>query len=186
MYHFDYRKSVPNVPPSGKSVTVAVSGADVRTESDPTYVGMIKNGFGIPNFLYTTSKEPLAQDFSTALVKALDKAGYAAQVVKNPQPKSASMAVAALGQTRADRKVLITISEWESDTLFNTDLKYAVALTVYDGSGRQLASVQKVSTGETIVRTVSAPILYGRRGAIREATKVLEQLVANPAVQRAL
>jgi len=191
VYHFDYRKSVPTVPPAAKKVSVAVCGVDDRPDVragkvEPTYVGMIRNGFAIPMSLDTTSDDPLAHDFSTALVKGLDEAGYAAEVVKNPQPTNRGSALGSLGQARADRKILVTVSEWESDTLYNTEIKYSVSLTVFDASGNELATVGEARQGEIIMRTVSAPILYGRQAALAKATKVLGELIAQPSVQKAL
>jgi hypothetical protein len=74
------------------------------------------------------------------LTASLNSAGYAARLIPLPIEATTGATQARLLNGQPRRAVLLTLAEWKSETLKNTDLYYDLRLYVYDSSGKLLGS----------------------------------------------
>src|SRR6476646_7913030 len=88
----------------------------------------------------TGDHRPLADDFSTTIVNSLIGAGFQAATMMTPPTPDDTEALRLLGQSAAQRRLLVEIKKWDSDTYINPTVHYAVILHVYDGNGKELVS----------------------------------------------
>jgi hypothetical protein len=127
------------------SGTVAVGVHDARpyvtSGSKPErFVGLMRGGFGNPFDVNTQSGSPLALEMRDALTSALKGKGINVSPMVIKYSDSAGNAKRALLASNTRRAVLLTLSEWKSDTMMNTALHYDVTLAVMDEKGELLAS----------------------------------------------
>lgn len=142
-----YSDTVADIPASGnKKAAVAVH--DMRPyivagRSDPDYVGLNRAGFKAvpfkPSHVATESGRPLAEDISASICKSLAAKGFAAFAVSAAPGEDKDKLLARMKQTGAERLIILTLHEWQSDTYINTGLFYDVKLEVFDANGKRLA-----------------------------------------------
>jgi len=123
---------------------VAIAIADERPyvtsgNKTPQFVGLQRGGFGNPFDVNTASGRPLAEEMADALARAMKAKGADAVAVRVDAKDSEGNARRKLLENKPRRAVLITLHEWKTDTLMNTDFLYDVKLVVLDASGKQLA-----------------------------------------------
>ncbi len=124
--------------------TVAVTTLDLRPyvrsgDKSPTFVGLMRGGFGNPFDVLTSSGRPLAEDMTISIVEALKKSDIKAFGVTAPAGANRSDTQDRLLQEDADRFVLFLILEWKTDTFFNTGLIHNVTLQVLHRDGSRVA-----------------------------------------------
>jgi hypothetical protein len=123
---------------------VAVSTHDNRSyvkdgEKKQTYIGTLRGGYGNPFDVTTESAKPLAFDMNGVMCASLKNKGYVAvPVVAEPQDLQEQI-VDKLKASKADRMLLLTLTEWRSDTYVNTSLYYDLHLLVMNNQGDKLA-----------------------------------------------
>ena len=79
-------------------------------------MGVQRSGWGIPHVLRTQSQNPLADDLSVALKRALTQHGYRVSVVRvNPGTQPESL-IERLKGDRTQCLIVLYIDQWESDT----------------------------------------------------------------------
>jgi hypothetical protein len=113
------------------------------------FVGLLRGGYGMPFDVTTESGKPMTTDVRDAIVKAMQKKGLTVTPVAISPRDSASKAKSALVATNAKKLVLVTINEWKTDSIMNTELIYDVTLAVLDGKGEQLA-VNRVNGSDNL------------------------------------
>lgn len=145
LHNYDYRPAAPIADGAGKT-SIAVVGVDNRQylkdgEIKPFYVGLVRDVMvAYPYRVRTTSYNPLSDDLAVSLATGLQKAGYRATSVTNPNPGSHSEALT-LGQSSGQSRILLVrIYEFESDTQIRTEFFYDIDFEIYDKSGRLLGS----------------------------------------------
>ena len=98
------------------------------------FVGIARNGYGVPFDINTDSEQPLARDIETAVSKGFMNAGVDSLVVEP----------ASRGNRKAngpnERLLVITISEWKSDSFRSIYFTYKVNADIYNNEGKLLAS----------------------------------------------
>ena len=104
------------------------------------FVGLMRGGFGNPFDVNTQSGGPLAVEIRDAIVRALKARSIAAEPVAIPTSDTPGGAKRRLEQTKARRLVLVTLREWKSDSMINSDLHYDATLAIFDDGGNQLAT----------------------------------------------
>jgi hypothetical protein len=124
---------------------VAVACLDQREyvrsgKSQPDFVGMVRGGYGNPFDVRTESGRALSTEFSAAMRSALERNGIRTVVVETRPTEDEPMVMTKLTATKGDRKLLLAIREWVSDTMINTELAYDLQLTVANESGKVLAT----------------------------------------------
>ena len=139
-------ESTMALPETGNE-KVAVATVDERPyvlngKNPPTYVGIIRGGFGNPFNRYTEDGKPLADDFSSSIVNSLVAKGFQAIAITTSPASSSADAFKNLKQSGASRLILVELRDWQSDTMINPTVNCDVTLHIYDSSGRELASVK--------------------------------------------
>lgn len=145
-----YSSQIPQIRSPG-AVSVAVAVQDTRDEvrmgmKPPNFCGLLRGGFGNPFNVTTASNRPLATDFGYVIGRGLAAGGVRTAWVATAPTLPDDVAVRAVVGQRADRALLITISDWKSDTYQNTALQYRLTARVLDGQGRVLAQNQVVGS----------------------------------------
>jgi hypothetical protein len=140
----DYGGAMALNVPNG-SQQIALSVLDHRPyvlsgDKAPSFVGLQRDGYGIPYNVNTTSGGPLADDFSKALAQSLTSRGYKVQEMKPLPSTSTDDAIKQAVGTGADRAVILEVTEWKTDQLQNAALLYGLGLSVYDSHSVALAS----------------------------------------------
>lgn len=160
---------------AGKAVSVQVAVVDDRAyvkngDKPPHYVGKYRAGFGNPWNVYTENDEPLASILQRDLSAELRALGYEARQV-----------------APADRRLDISILDWNFDGYQNGKMWYELAATVRDATGNVVAT-------DTVrdESTIKGTFWMGAKGGFeREMPKLYAAAVArlvrdNPAISAAL
>jgi hypothetical protein len=180
----NYTIQTPDLPPQGTR-SVAIATQDLRPyvvtkEKAPNFVGVSRGGFGNPFDITTQSNQPLANDFSATIARALQQRGFKTTVLdvavaSRPAPQALAE------QGKSERLAVVSIHEWKSDTFMNTALIYELTLGVYDSRGEQLANNRIVGRDNLGGDAINPP--SHAKGAVPEAfKKKLEELFRNDAV----
>lgn len=145
-YSVDYDAKV--VVPEKGNTKVAVATVDERPyvlnhRNPPSYVGIIRGGFGNPFNRNTDDGKPLADDFDQTIVGSLVDNGFAALAVSTAPAANDEQALAQLKQSGASRLVLLELRDWQSDTFINPTMNLDYTFHVYDASGKELAAVSE-------------------------------------------
>lgn len=120
---------------------------------NPTYVGVMRGGFGNPFNMKTESGQPLADDIAISINNGFKNAGIKAEVYNGMH--------ANISNKIKYRRLELTIYEWECDYFKTADFKYNLALTASNSDGKILASVTNLNIDDKNI-TVPSPIEAGR------------------------
>lgn len=142
----DYRKAQPRVAAAGPGAgTIAIAGVDGRSylakgEIQANYVGLLRDGMGVPYHVNTVNQRPAVEHLAEALERGYYAAGYAATVIRYEKVMNRADAIQALEQSGAQRYLLLTAQELDADMLFHADILYNLRLEVLDRPGKTLAT----------------------------------------------
>jgi hypothetical protein len=125
------------------SGSVAVCVVDQREpvvtgKKDPNWVGFNRGGFGNTFDVRTASGNPLATDMGTSICASLEGSGFSCTVLSALPAADPSGAGNALAGAQADKKLLLTVTQWKADAYSYGAIDFDVVLTVMDGSGSEL------------------------------------------------
>ena len=142
---YNYVEAPMSLAGVSTSGSVAVGVHDQRSyvvsgNKGPTFVGLMRGGYGNPFDVATTSGAPMANDLRDAIGKALRQRGANPVAVDVAHTDNASAARAKVLAPKARRAVLLTLREWKSDTMYRSELQYDTTLTVFDERGNEIAS----------------------------------------------
>jgi hypothetical protein len=155
-----------------------------RSKSD-SFVGLSRGGFGNPFDVTTASDRPLADDFRSTLVGVFARNGMEVKEVALAPSRDEGAARQALLKLGQGRAVLVALREWKSDTYTNTALHYDVEMSVYDASGRRLAS-RRLEGNDDLGGDLMNPPGHAKRVVPMAYRRKLEELLATPEIRRAL
>lgn len=105
---------------SNRSVAVAILDERpyiLNKEKDPSYVGIMRGGYGNPFNTRTESGAPLADDMLTTVTDSLRARGFAVMPLKTSTTDSLNSVMAKFSASGADRLILMDVKEWQSDYL---------------------------------------------------------------------
>jgi hypothetical protein len=105
---------------SNRSVAVAILDERpyiLNKEKDPSYVGIMRGGYGNPFHTSTESGAPLADDMLTTVTDSLRARGFTVMPLKTSTPDSRKSVMAKFSASGADRLFLMDVKEWQSDYL---------------------------------------------------------------------
>jgi|LSQX01.2.fsa_nt_gb hypothetical protein len=103
---------------SSRSIAVAVLDERpyiLKKEKDPSYVGLIRGGYGNPFDMWTESGAPLAEDMLHTITDSLRARGFKVTPLKTAAVNSREAALAGFKAADTDRLLLLVIREWYSD-----------------------------------------------------------------------
>jgi len=145
----DYRTANPTLTSTSKQkIAVAVQDRrpDVLTKDvDEDYVGMQRGGYGNPFDVRTLSKQPLALEMAKEITDSFTHAGIKAEAVALSPDLPREAVLSKLKSSKADKSLLVTLREWQSDTYSGTEVQYDVDMEALGKDGKDLA--MKTSKG---------------------------------------
>lgn len=154
-------------------------------DKDPDFVGVQRGGFGNPFDVRTSSKQPLASDFSAVAAQALKK-NKLSVTVNTPAPKDNPDEVKQkLRATGADRLLYLAIKQWKSDTYTNTALLYDLTLSVLGQDGAVLAE-KSVTGDEDLGGSFMNPPAHAKTAVPKAFTRIFADLFNDPKIVAAL
>lgn len=166
--------------------TLAVAVTDRRSyvlsaNKPPSFLGLLRNGFGVPFDVNTRAGRPVAEEVAEVLATSLEEAGFLVTTLAADGRRATTEIVA---EADGRRLLLLRLVEFKSDTFVRTRLDHDLELSVYDAVG--------VRRGHAVVRgseelgsgiDTSAHV----RGQVPLAlARYLEQLLADETVVAAL
>lgn len=128
---------------TGKSIAVATQDQReyvISGQSSPELVGMQRGGWNNPFDVLTVSGRPLSSEFTNAMKSALERNGIKVVMIETTPASTSQAAMADLVASTGDRLLLLSIREWISDSMINTEVRYDLQLVVADSSGKTLAT----------------------------------------------
>lgn len=166
------RKSALNLPAlelqggSSKSITVGILDERpyvVSGEKPATYIGQFQLSMGDPYDAFTSSKQPMAAEFTTKLPSLLTQKFPQVKTINLPTGTSKQMAVELLLESGDDKAVLITLKEWKSHTAIDTSLWFDAQLEVFN-TEKQLLSYKRTQGHDTFGgAAIAGPITNAKR-----------------------
>ena len=172
--------------PQVSSVALAVAVQDRRpyvlSGSKPEkFVGLHRGGFGNPFDVNTSSGGPLSLELRDSVAKALKAKGFQVTPVVVEMRDSSEAARRKLSEARSRRAALITLTEWKSDSMINSEIQYDLVLTVLDERGNVLATNASKGTDN-----IGSQGLSPEEGIQKAFARKLEGLFDDPRVIAAL
>jgi len=170
--NFDYTGGHIALLPGRSDTPAAVAVLDQRSyivsrDKHENFVGLSRDGYGIPFNVTTRSGAPMAADMATAMARALEANGQPAAAIVVPVTGGTEGAKSALMSTGAERLMLLTLKEWKTDTMTRTGLWFDVTLDVFDARGELLASRhisgKEVAGGSIVSAEKDAQRLFGEK-----------------------
>jgi hypothetical protein len=141
---FSYQSVAVPMPRIATTVPVAIAVHDKRpyivSRNKPeSFVGLMRGGFGNPFDVNTTSGQPMAVEMREAFVNSMRARGIDVKAVTVSPDDGADKVLRALIATGAGKLVLVTLTEWKSDTMVGTELIYDATVVVLNRKGEELA-----------------------------------------------
>ena len=141
---FSYQSASVPMPRIVSTVPVAIAVHDRRpyvvSHNKPeSFVGLMRGGFGNPFDVNTTSGQPMALEMREAIVRSMRAKGIDVKAVTVRPDDGTDKVHRALIATGAGRLVLVTLTEWKSDTMVSTALIYDATVVVMNDKGVELA-----------------------------------------------
>ncbi len=181
--------AVPTVPTSGKNSSIAVSAQDQRQyvlsgTKPETFVGLSRGGFGNPFDVNTASGNSLASDITKVVATSLSASGARVDVIA-VAPQEHERAVLDKLAAKKTKAVLVSISEWKTDTYMSVTLHYDLTLSVVTPDGKVSARKRAFGTEELGSSAINPPEV-SRQKAPPALKRILEQLFTAPEISAEL
>ena len=154
----------------------------------PSYIGIHRDGYGIPKDAGTRSGKSLAVDIAAILASALYESGFKVnQFLLSPKDDLES-ALSQLAPSAYDKIVVLTFDKFRSDSWAEVELQWAIKMKIYDGKGNLLAEKDSAGTEEGLKRNYTGAISNGQaQKAISERLRtILAELMNGPDCRQAL
>ena len=151
----------------------------------PDFIGLQRGGYGNPWDVHTKSGRPLSEDMVSAISNGLADAGLNTKAISasySESPASVRDRIVAIGDNRA---LLVTITQWKTDTYVNVKLLYDLRAEVLDAKGIVLAH-NEVRGEENLGGNFINPPAHAIRASPEAFGHKLEALVGSPTILDAL
>jgi len=112
----------------------------------PSFVGLQRDGFGVPFDVSTRSRKGLTDIMSDAIERGLTAAGYTVTRVRCS--RNTADYVSAARDNHASRIVVLKVRKWKSDVMYGITLTSDLQLSVLDTNGALLAQSSSESYGK--------------------------------------
>lgn len=182
-----YDQAVPAVNATS-GINLGLGVQDVRVyvldkNKPESFVGVTRGGYGNPFDVNTTNGKPLADNVAISLKKALESKGAKINVVALPLGMSKQDAIKTLSQ-KSPKSILVTISEFKSDTYINTKFDYSVRVDVYQDG--QLLATKRVEGPENLGGNFIDPFSHAREVLPPAYKKIFRELLTSPEIAKHL
>jgi hypothetical protein len=151
----------------------------------PQFIGLQRGGYGNPFDVKTEDDRPLADNITAAIVSSLARKGFKAQAVAVTPSMSSSEVGQRLKATETERALLLTLTEWKSDTFMNVALIYDVTLVVVDRGGTVLAE-KRLQGRDNLEGSAWNSPSHARQAVPQAFKEKLQQLLDDDTVAAAL
>lgn len=162
-YAFDYKPA--SMPDVGAGTTVVLTEpADLRSyivkgEEPKSFVGEMRNGYGMPFNVNTEGDRPFAEVIGEIVARDLTASGF--NVVRGGAVQAAQIG-ATLREKKAKRGLVITIRELGADTFTNIDVEWDLDAEVYDQNGKMIKK-NNVKGKETLEGSLMNPVKASKK-----------------------
>ena len=180
-YSFDYKPaSMPNV---GAGTTVLLlEPTDVRPyivkgEEPKTFVGEMRNGYGMPFNVTTEDQKPFANTIGEIAARDLTASGF--NVVRSDMVQADQIGQA-IASKNASRALLITIREFNANTFNNIDMEWDLDATVYDRNGTAVKT-NNVKGKETLAGSYMNPVKSSKQKVPEFTYQKVHELISGVA-----
>lgn len=185
----EYSGQAPEVSvPSKNSVAIGVRDQRpyvVSGNKPGTFVGISRGGFGNTFDITTASGKPLAEDFRATIAQVFKRSGVSVKetaISPSEGDSGARQALITLGQVRS---LLLTLTEWKSDTYMGTSLEYDIRLVVFDSAGKALAE-KTLKGSDNLGSSLMNPPGHAKDVIPPAYRKKLEELLTSVEIRQAL
>lgn len=113
-----------------------------------SFVGLQRDGYGIPFDVDTASGKPMTEIMSAAIENGLKEAGYT--VVSVSGNNNHVYLVNAATKNNASRIVVLKVLDWKSDVMWGVTLHSNLDLSIFDAEGKLLAESSKSPWGKSL------------------------------------
>ncbi len=157
----------------------------VSGNKEPSFVGLMRSGVGIPYDVHTASKKAFAQEVGETACRSLIRSGFrCAPEVFSPSNGDAALAQA-MSRQSASKGLLFVVSEWKVDTYVGTALWYDMQVAVRDRDSQTLAS-SSVRGKDVLGSSLVAPAVVATEEAPKSLRQKLEEIMNDRSVSSAL
>ena len=181
---FAYHNVDLDLKPKGNKIVV-VATMDQRAyvkngEKSPSYIGTLRGGYGNAFDVKTESDKPFSDDVTSVVCNSLRLNGFDVVPIFVKFSDSEKEILDVFRNKNADRLLLVTITDWYSDTYNSTYLTYELSVKVMDKQAQVL--------GEAIAKGKEEGLGGGpfpddaREAALGAYKKYLEYLLNNSLV----
>jgi hypothetical protein len=150
-----------------------------------TFVGLSRGGFGNTFDITTASGKPLADDFRTTIAQVFKRNGVSVKEIEIKPTESGSEARQALVTLGQARSLLLTLTEWKSDTYMSTSLLYDIRLVVLGPAGKALAD-KTLRGSDNLGGSAMNPPGHAKEAIPPAYKKKLEELLTSAEIKQAL
>lgn len=189
---YDLTKSQlkPDFQGSGKvAITVQDKRPFVLDGTKPaTYIGIHRNGLGVPRDVGTRSGKTLAEDVAKIVASSFGAAGFETTQFSLSPDDNLESSLNRLASSAYDKIVVLTLEQFRSDSWAEVELQWAITMRVYDGKGKLLGEKDNTGTVEGLKRNYTGAISGGQaqKAISTKLTAILAELINAPKCQQAI
>lgn len=175
----------------GSSSAIVVGVLDERAyvlsgEKPAKYIGEFELSMGGPYDAFTTSKQPMAHEFSNKLAGLLGGKFPKIQTMRLALGLTKQQAVDELLTAGTNRVVLVTLKEWKSHTAIDTSLWFDAQLESFNAE-KQLLSYKRTQGYDTFGgAAIAGPITNAKRTLPHAFRQKMQALFSDPMVMASL
>jgi len=154
----------------------------------PTFIGLHRDGPGMPRDANTKSGKTLAEDITAILTSSFTANGFqvtpfAVSTNDNQESLVRQQAAAAY-----DKIIVFTLKKFRSDSWAEVELQWEIKMSVYDGKGTLLAEKESIGFEEGLKRNYMGTISRGQaqKAITDKLGAILVELIAAPECQKAI
>lgn len=154
----------------------------------PTFIGLHRDGFGMPKDAHTKSGKTLAEDMAAILATSFAANGFqVTQFVVSTNDNQES-SVRQQSASAYDKIIVVTLKQFRSDSWVEVELQWEIKMSVYDGKGMLLAEKESIGTEEGLKRNYTGAISSGQaqKAITGKLGAILVELINSPECQAAI
>lgn len=127
-----------------------------------TFIGIHRNGVGVPRDVGTRSGKPLAEDIATIVASSLGATGFEGTKFLIAPDDNLESSLNKLESSAYDKIIVLSLEQFRSDSWAEVELQWAITMRVYNGLGKLLAEKDSTGTVEGLKRNYTGAISGGQ------------------------